>query len=208
MARSSLSTLRHCALALTVAVGASAQNNDAREELQFTSGPLVLDGQTNMMRAQQPRITQGNLRIAADDVLATGFEFNEAGEFRLTGNVRVDVDNASMRANSAVFTYADGRLSRGELEGTPVSFSDVDAATQRSVTGSAGKMSYDYVARTLRMTGNASVQMQTREVLGCDLIYDFRAERVTSGSADCGEQFRVRIRRDPDVGAATPNPPQ
>jgi lipopolysaccharide transport protein LptA len=208
MASSSVSILRHCALALAVAVGASAQNNGAGDELQFTSGPLVLDGQTNMMRAQQPRITQGNLRISADDVLATGFEFDQAGEFRLTGNVRVDVDNASMQANSAVFTYADGRLSRGELEGTPVSFSDVDAATQRSVTGSAGKISYDTVARTLRMTGNASVQMQTREVLGCDLIYDFRAERVTSGSADCADQFRVRIRREPGEQAAAPNPPQ
>jgi lipopolysaccharide transport protein LptA len=200
--------LRHCALALVLAVGAGAQNNDADEELQFTSGPLFLDGQTNMMRAQQPRISQGNLRIVADDVLATGFESEQAGEFRLTGNVRVEVDNASMEANSAVFTYADGRLSRGELEGTPVSFSDVDAATQRSVTGTAGKMSYDYGARTLRMTGEASVQMQTREVLGCDLIYDFRAERVTSGSADCEGGFRVRVRRDSEERAAAPDPPQ
>jgi lipopolysaccharide transport protein LptA len=207
MARSSLSFLRHCALALAVALGASAQN-DAGDELQFSADSLVLDGPTNMMRAQQPRITQGNLRIAADDALATGFEFDEAGEFRLTGNVRVDVDMASMKANSAVFMYANGQLSRGELEGTPVSFSAVDAATQRKVTGYAGKMSYDNVARTLRMSGSASVQMETREVVGCDLIYDLRAERVTSGSADCADQFRVRIRRDPDVETAAPNPPQ
>ena len=169
------STLRGCAAALAVALAAGAQNNDAGDELQFTSGPLVLDAPTNMMRAQQPRITQGNLRIAADDVLATGFEFEQAGELRFTGNVRVDVDTASMEANSAVFMYANGQLSRGELEGTPVSFSAVDAATQRKVTGHAGKMSYDNVARTLRMTGDALVQLDTREVLGCDLIYDFRA---------------------------------
>jgi lipopolysaccharide transport protein LptA len=207
MARFFASTLRACAAALAVVLAAGAQNN-AGDELQFTSGPLVLDGPTNMMRAQQPRITQGNLRIAADDVLATGFEFEQAGEFRLTGNVRVDVDTASMEANSAVFTYANGRVSRGELEGTPVSFSAVDAATQRKVTGHAGKMSYDNVARTLRMTGDASVQLETREVLGCDLIYDFRAERVTSGSADCEGGFRVRVRRDSEERAPAPVPPQ
>ena len=207
MARSSLSTLRDCALALVVALAAGAQENDS-DELQFTSGPFVLDGQTNMMRAQQPRITQGNLRITADDVLATGFEFDQAGEFRLTGNVRVEVDNASMMANSAVFMYANGRLSRGELVGTPVSFSAFDAATRRNVTGHAGAMSYDYVASTLRMTGDALVQIETREVLGCDLVYDFRAERVTSGSADCADKFRVRIvRRDSDDEAA-PDPPE
>ena len=208
MARFFPSTLRGCALALATALAAGAQNNDAGDELQFSSDTLVLDGPTNMMRAQQPRITQGNLRIAADNALATGFEFDEAGEFRLTGNVRVDVDMASMEANSAVFTYANGQLSLGELEGTPVSFSEVDAATQRRVTGHAGKMSYDNVARTLRMTGDASVQLDNREVLGCDLIYDFRAERVTSGSADCEGGFRVRVRRDSEERATPPDPPQ
>ena len=175
MARFFPSTLRGSAFAFAVAFAAGAQDNNAAEELQFSSDTLVLDGQTNMMRAQQPRITQGNLHIAADDALATGFEFDEAGEFRLTGNVRVDVDTASMQASSAVFTYANGQLSRGELEGTPVRFSEVDAATQRRVTGHAGKMSFDNVARTLRMTGDATVQLDSREVLGCDLIYDFRA---------------------------------
>ena len=208
MARSLPSTLRLCAVALAVAFAADAQNNGARDELQFSADSLGLDGQTNMMRAQQPRITQGNLRISADDVLATGLEFEQAGEFRLTGNVRVEVDNASMLANSAVFTYANGQLSRGELEGTPVRFSEVEAATQRKVTGQAGKIAYDNVARTLRMSGNASVQMDTREVSGCDLIYDLRAERVTSGSANCEDKFRVRITRGPGQQAATPDPPQ
>ena len=206
MARSLLlETLRRCALASTVALAAGAQNN---EELQFTSGEFVLDGPTSMMRAQQPRITQGNLRISADNVLATGFEFEEAGEFRLTGNVRVDVDTAFMEADSAVFTYANGRLSRGELEGTPVSFTDVDRATQRSVTGHAGKISYDYVARTLRMTGDASVLYPTREVIGCDLVYDFSTEKVSSGSADCEGGFRFILRRDSEERAAAPDPPQ
>ena len=205
MARSSLSVLRDCALALAVALAAGAQEANS-DELQFTSGPFVLDGPTNMMRAQQPRITQGNLRISADDVLATGFEFDQAGEFRLTGNVRVEAENASMQANSAVFMYANGRLSRGELVGTPVSFSAFDEATRQNVTGHAGSMSYDYVASTLRMTGDALVQLETREVLGCDLIYDFRAERVSSGSAECVDKSRVRIRRDSE--AAAPDPPQ
>jgi lipopolysaccharide transport protein LptA len=196
-----------CALALTAALAAGAQDV-TDEELQFTSGPLFIDGQTNMMRARTPRITQGDLTIVADDALATGFEFDEAGEFRLTGNIRLEVQTAVMEADSAVFTFAGGQLSRGELEGRPVSFSDVDAATQRRVTGQAVKMSYDNVARTLRMIGDASVQLDRREVFGCDLIYDFRAERVTSGSADCEDGFRVIVRRDSEDEAAAPDPPQ
>jgi lipopolysaccharide transport protein LptA len=201
-----LRILRTCALALAVTLAAGAQ--DDAEELQFSAGPFVLDGQTNMMRAQEPRIAQGNLRITADYVLATGLEFDEAGEFRLTGNVRIDVGTAHMEADSAVFMYANGRLAHGELEGTPVSFGAVDEASQRSVTGRADKMSYDSVARRLRMTGNASVQFPTREVLGCDLIYDIGAQRASSGSADCEGGIRVIFRRDPEERAAAPAPPQ
>lgn len=199
MARSSLSL----ALALSAAFAIGAQDG-SDDELQFTSGPFELDRQTNMMRAQAPRITQGNLSVVADDALATGFEFDEAGEFRLTGNVRIEVDSAVMEAESAVFAFADGRLSRGELEGTPVSFTDYDAQEQRSIVGSAGTMSYDYETRTLRMTGEASVRLDNREILGCDLIYDFAAERVTSGSASCAYRVRILPEADEQASAAPP----
>jgi lipopolysaccharide transport protein LptA len=199
--------LRGSALALVIASAAGAQQA-GDQELQFTSGPFVFDGSTNMMRAQAPRIIQGGLRIEADDVLATALEFDEAGEFRLTGNVRVSVDRTSMQADSAVFTYAKGRVSRGELEGTPVSFTDVDEATQTRVTGTAGKISYDNVARTLRMTGNASVVFPTREVIGCDLVYDFNSERASAGSADCEGGFRFILRRDTEERAAAPAAPE
>lgn len=202
MASSSLSLSVALAFAAALAIGAQESTD---EELQFTSGPLVLDRQTNMMRAETPRITQGDLTVVADNALATGFEFDEAGEFRLTGNVRIEVGSAVMEADSAVFRFAGGRLSRGELEGTPVSFNDFDREEQKSIVGSAGKMSYDYEARTLRMTGEASVRLDNREILGCDLIYDFAAERVTSGSASCA--YRVRILPEPDEQASA-TPPQ
>ena len=44
-------------------------------------------------------------------------------------------------------------------------------------------------------------------VQGCDLIYDFKEERVTSGSTDCGDQlFRIRVpkkaEREPSAAAS------
>jgi len=206
MARFFASTLSGCATALAVAA-AGAQSN-AGGELQFSSGPFVFDGPTNMMRAQAPHIIQGDLRIDADDVLVTALEFEEAGEFRLKGNVHIKVDTASMEADSAVFTYAQGRLSRGVLEGTPVSFAAVDEATQTTVTGTAVKISYDNVARTVRMTGNASVVFPSREVIGCDLVYDFDTARASAGSNDCEGGFRFILRRDSEERATAPNPPQ
>jgi lipopolysaccharide transport protein LptA len=162
------------------------------EELLFESESLSFNQQTNLIELTAPQITQCALRIEADAALATGIDFEARSEWRLTGNVRITVDTAVIEADKAVFTFEKKRLSRGELEGTPASFRDVDPARQTSITGQSNKMSYDSVARTLRLTEGAWVQRDRIEMTGCDLIYDFGAERVTSGSTDCGDLFRVR----------------
>jgi lipopolysaccharide transport protein LptA len=210
MAPSLASRLPIFALALLLASGIGAQNS-ARdgEELVFESESLTFDRQSNMIQARRPRITQGDLRIAADEALATGIEFDQASEWRLTGRVRIEAGTAVFEADRAVFTFANEQLSRAELEGSPVSFSDVDEAAQTSITGRAQKMSYDYVARTLRMIDeNAWVQKDQVEIQGCDLIYDFSAERVSSGSAGCEQPFRFRRLQDPEARATAPDPPQ
>jgi lipopolysaccharide transport protein LptA len=192
MAHSLLSNLRACGLALAISFAAGAQN-DEPEELVLTSGPITFNGQTNLFEAHAARITQGNLSIEADEVLATAIDFNEQSEWRFKGNVRITIDTAVIEAASAVFTFEQKRLSRGELEGEPVTFTDTDPTRQINISGYAQKMSYDYVARTLRMVENARMQKDNVEMRGCDLIYDFAAERVTSGSADCADLFRVRV---------------
>ena len=114
MARSLLSSiLRLCALALARRPRRRRARATDGEELQFdVRVPDRSTAQTNMMRAQAPRITQGDLTIVADDALATGVEFDEAGECRLTGNVRMEVETAVMEADSAVFTFARNGNSR------------------------------------------------------------------------------------------------
>jgi lipopolysaccharide transport protein LptA len=205
MAPSLLNSVCICGLALATGFTVGAQN-DEPEELVLASESLTFDGHTNLFQLHAPQITQGGLHIEADDALATGIDFNAQSEWRFTGNVRITIGSAVIEAASAVFTFEQKRLSRGELEGTPVSFSDVDPTRQVRVSGHAQKMSYDYVARTLRMIDNALVQKDRVEMQGCDLIYDFTAERVTSGSADCADLFRVRVL--PNNQPSSPNPPQ
>jgi len=194
--------------ALTLSVAATAQDGRGTQELLLDSESLSFDRQTNLIELKAPRITQGNLRIEADEALATGTDFDERSEWRFKGNVRITVDTAVLEADSAVFTFESQQLSRGELEGSPASFTDFDKTRQASITGRARKMSYDYIGRTLRMTDNAWVQRDKLEMQGCDLIYDFGAERVTSGSADCVDLFRVRVLPDQDEQDAPTDPPR
>jgi lipopolysaccharide transport protein LptA len=207
MAPSLVSTLWFGALALNVLPAALAQERESCDEVVFNSEALNFDRQNNLIQLRGPRITQCDLRIVADEALATGVEFDQDGEWRLTGNVRVEAGTAVIQADRATFTFDNGQLSRGELEGGPVSFSDVDAAAQTSNTGRATKMSYDYVARTLRMI-DGWVQKDKVEIQGCDLIYDFTNEGVTSGSADCATTMRYRRPADTNERVAAPDAPQ
>jgi len=200
------------ALALGAA-GVAQDDSSRREALVLESESMTMDRTSNLFVARRARITQGNLSIEAEEATATSIDFSERSEWRFTGNVRITVNTAVLEAASAVFTFDDERLSRGDLVGTPVAFSDFDAVRQTPIQGRAQQMSYDYVARTLRMTGDARVQRGQTEIVGCDLVYDFAAaERdaglvVTSGSEDCADRFRMRVVRDPDdEPAATDGP--
>jgi lipopolysaccharide transport protein LptA len=186
--------------------GTAQEAGRENEELVLESGPLSFDGQTNLFEIEAPRIRQGDLYIAADEAVATGVEFDASSEWRFTGNVHIEVGNAVLSADSAVFTFEQKRLSRGELEGAPASFSHAVPEREKPVTGTASKMSYDYVERTLRMT-DAWLQRDQSEFTGCDLIYNFTTQGFSSGDANCENPFRMRVVPDADQQDAS-DPPQ
>jgi lipopolysaccharide transport protein LptA len=205
------SSLPNSVLGLLAAAASSmlaAQTNDApREDLLFDSDSLTLDRRTNLIELQGPSITQGDMHIEADRALATGTEFEQSSEWRFIGHVKITVDTVTIEADTAVFTFENEQLARGELEGQPASFRDSDPEREKPVRGGANKLEYDYVARTLRMSEDAWINKDQYEIQGCDIIYDFNDERVTSGSSDCGA-FRIRVVQQPDVEGRAAEAPQ
>jgi lipopolysaccharide transport protein LptA len=192
MAPSFLTKLCVCGLVLAfgLAGGAQEAGND-RQELVFESGPLVFDGEANVFRMEAPKIRQGDLYLAADNAVATSVEFDAASEWRLTGNVRIETGAAVMEADSAVFRFDEQRLARGDLTGTPASFTHFNPERKKPFSGTANELSYDAVADTLRLTGNVLLQRDQSEVQGCDIIYNLKTDGFSSGDSDCG----IRLRR-------------
>jgi lipopolysaccharide transport protein LptA len=191
MAPSLLGKICACGLALALGVAGAQEAGREREELVLESGPLSVDGATNLVQAKAPRIRQGDLYIAADGLVATSVEFDSASEWRFTGNVRIEAGTAVMNADSAVFTFHEERLARGELAGAPASFTHLDPDRNKPASGTANKMFYDDVARTLRLTGDVYLQRDQAEWQGCDIIYNLATEGFSSGDSDCG----IRLRR-------------
>ena len=170
-----------------------AEETEARKDLLLDSSSMTIDRKTNLFHLSEPRITQGDMTIQADEALAPGVDFNERSEWRFTGHVKINVDSTLLEADRAVFTFDADRLARGELDGNPASLTDHSATHKEPVRGGANKLVYDYSAHTLRLSEHAWINKGQTEIQGCDLIYDFNDERVTSGSSDCGEAFRIRI---------------
>jgi lipopolysaccharide transport protein LptA len=206
---SSFRNLAICALAALVSPTLAAQNAPCRDAVVLDSGPIVLDRKTNLLNVKAAKITQCNVVITADEVIATANDFEkQTGEWRFKGKVRVTVNGAVLSADAAVFMFADKRLARGELAGG-AQFEDAPTPDSKEpISGGAGKIIYDYQAKTLQLSDNAWVHKPHQYDVrgGCDLIYDLNEQRVTSGAKACGDNytFRVLPRQDGEAPPAAP----
>ena len=150
------------------------------------------DRQSNTVVFKRLTITQGDMVIRAAEAVAQGLDF-EQGEWRFSGQVSVAVENASIEADSATFTFMANTLHSAELVGTPARFVQVVEGSAEPVSGGASTLSYDNVARVMRMLGDAWFQQGPNEFRGCDLIYDLDQGQITSGSSDCGQPIVITI---------------
>jgi len=150
------------------------------------------DRQANTVVFKRLTITQGDMVIRAAEAVAQGLDF-EQGEWRFSGQVSFAVENASIEADSATITFTANALQSAELVGTPARFVQVTEDSAEPFSGGASTLSFDNVARVMRMLGDAWFQQGPNEFRGCDLIYDLDQEQITSGSSDCGQPIVITI---------------
>ncbi len=167
------------------------------------------DRQANTVVFKRLTITQGDMVIRAAEAVAQGLDF-EQGEWRFSGQVSFAVENASIEADSATITFTANALQSAELVGTPARFVQVIEDSEEPFSGGANTLSFDNVARIMRMLGDAWFQQGPNEFRGCDLIYDLDQEQITSGSSDCGQPIVItilpRTEDDNDPGETTSSP--
>ncbi|HMB74711.1 MAG TPA: LptA/OstA family protein, partial [Gammaproteobacteria bacterium] len=140
------------------------------------------------------RIVGENWDLSADSAQARATELEfEAGEWRFTGNVRVTLDSASVRADSAVFAFRGKRLVAAELLGDPVAFEDAATLGEEPVRGTAQTLRYDDDVGVFELLGSVTLTVGPYRTTGCDLVYYLGQEEFTTGSTRCEERFRTII---------------
>jgi lipopolysaccharide transport protein LptA len=199
-----------CALALAASALAAQDRRAPLDDLVLDMQSFEIDTKTKLIKLYGPKITQGDMSIAADEALATDMESRAKSEWRFNRNVRITVASTLVTSDSAVFAFDEkGQLSRGELAGQ-ATFEDPQPGRKEPARGGASKIIYDYAERTLRLTENAWFQSEGVHAQGCDIVYNLDTEGLKSGSSDCADRFQMRFppKQQEDDRAAVADPPQ
>jgi lipopolysaccharide transport protein LptA len=170
--------------------GAAADEADAQAVVDAES--TTIDRSTNTASFTGLRIRQGDVSIEAAAATVRGFD-SERRQWSLEGKVRIQIGSARITAEQGAFEFVANRLTSGELSGDPAVFEDIMPQGDGPVRGTARRIYYDNAEGIVRMEDGASFTVGANQVKGCDLIYDLKQERVTSGSSDCGEPFTITI---------------
>lgn len=161
-----------------------AQSISTRLPISLDADSSELDRRNNLLVFRGLRITQGTIGIEAEhgQTLLGGdgtLEFRDS-IWRFEGNVRIDVDNSTIRADSAELTFKDHRLSRAVVSGDPARFRNVRPQENAVTTGRAGRFEYDLPAGRITFSDNARIVEGSNSIAGDLLVYDLNQQVVTA----------------------------
>ncbi len=181
-------------LLLAVPLAGYPQGISARLPISLDADSSELDRRNNMLVFHGLRITQGTIGIEADrgQTLLGGegsLEFRNS-IWRFEGNVRIDVDATTIRADSAELTFKDHRLSQAVVAGDPARFRNLRPGNDVVTTGQAGRFEYDLPAGLITFSEDARIVEGENSVEGDELVYDLNRQVV---SARGGRDSRDRI---------------
>lgn len=184
--------------------GLPAGNSQMPINLEAASSDF--DYRNNSLMFRRVRITQGGLEVSAQQASATGLEFENA-EWRLQGDVRINVPGGSLQSSEARVRFRDNAIVSASIRGAPAAFEQRLRDSDQVARGRAGTIEYDVGASTVRLTGDAWLSDGENEIRGNTLVYDIARERVLA-NPDEQDPGGVRITINPPKKApgTTPAP--
>ncbi|MEL6869321.1 MAG: lipopolysaccharide transport periplasmic protein LptA [Pseudomonadota bacterium] len=178
---------------------------------QDTNLPITLDADNSSLYIGENksvhtrlRITQGATRIEAD-YAETDAQANFADtRWRFRGNVRIDVDTASIRAESADLYFNKNRLVNATVNGKPATFRNKDRESGEVTRGQAESLFYDLDSELVRFEANANIANSSSEISGNILVYDVAAQKIDfEGDSNAGDRVQIVIQPPADEAEQT-----
>jgi len=162
-----------------------------------------LDRRSDRLLFRNLVVTQGDLRLQADEAIASPADF-ENSRWVFTGNVIMQSPDARVMADRAEMSFGAQRLQVVVLTGQPARFEQLTQQQGLPTAGRASRMEYDLTSGVMVMAGEAWLGDGSNEIAGARISYDLRNERVTADADETG-QVRLRI-TPPERGGPAPDP--
>ncbi len=151
------------------------------------------DRQNNQLRFKGLRISQGGLRIEADDAEVTRLDF-ENSVWTLRGNVLIKSDNTQAWCDEADVQFKNHQLAQAQLRGEPARFEQERRDSDELARGHASTIDYDLLGSNIKMSENAWLSDGANEVSGARIAYDLKRQYIV---ADGDENGQVRMKIQP-----------
>jgi lipopolysaccharide transport protein LptA len=176
---------------------------DPAQPITITASSSVLDHRRNTVLYRKVRIAQGEVMVEADEAAASGRDF-ENSQWTFTGSVHIRMPDGFIEADSAVVTFADGKLRNARMTGNPARFEQRRTNSEQLARGHAGIIEYDVAQSMVRLSQQAWLSDGTNEITSETLVYDMEGERVLANPE--GDAAGVNITFRPRPGGGTPFP--
>lgn len=194
-----LAALAACSTAVAAEYDSSAPIN-----LEAASSDFDYRNETLLFRRVQ--ITQGELRVEADEAHATGLNF-ENSQWDLKGQVRITMPDGKLAAGEATVTFRNNDIVRAVIQGAPATFEQRLKDSRQLAQGRARTIEYDVRNGSVSLVGEAWLTDGQNEIRGNTLVYDIGRQRVAANPGETAPGG-VRITINPKDAAATGKPPK
>lgn len=179
------------ALLVLAPLGQAGAQDRSSLPISVDADSLAYEAQTVVFR--DIVITQGDLRVQAQNARAVGGVNFDNAKWTFQGNVKIFVEQrGNLSSDQAVVDFLDNQISKATITGRPAQFEQKRADNQGVARGRAGEIVYEVTAGTVSFANEAWVSDGRTEIAGPLIVYDIRAEQVKA-AAKPGEKERVRI---------------
>jgi len=186
--RNKLSILSALTIVLLPALtAAQVPDLDVQKTLPITldAESSEFDRKNSRLRFTGLKITQGDLRIEADEAEATRLDF-ENNQWEFWGNVVIDSADTKAYCDRAKITFNDHQVTNAILLGEPARFEQVLPEEDKLTEGRANQLEYDLAGATIKMVDDAWLSNGSNEVSGAKITYDLDKEFIVADADDSG----------------------
>ena len=176
------------------------------QDIVLDASDSQIDYGANRLTFRDVSIAQGALRIQADKAVAngTGLRFDDS-RWEFSGNVRIRFETGTLNASQASVRFTGNRIAQALAQGTPAEFEQKLPSMTRPVRGHAGRIDFDILAQTIRLSQDAWLFDGRNEINSQALLYSIR-DQLARNETEPGSTGRVHITIRPDATGETPLP--